>query len=228
VDVSLYVLNSGPGNAPENMALDEALLLNMPRLQAPVLRFYGWSEQAASFGYFQRYTEVERMTLLRPLVRRPTGGGIVPHDCDWTYSLIFPASHPWYRLRATGSYRESHQWIRSAFAKLRVECELAAEASHAGPGQCFVGYEISDVLWKGRKVAGAAQRRTRSGLLIQGSVQPPQLSIARATWETGMLDTNPFSSEIPVTTLVPDDVLLAAADRLAQEKYSRSEFNQQR
>ena len=29
------------------------------------------------------------------------------------------------------------------------------------------------MLWQGRKIAGAAQRRTRHGLLVQGSVQPP-------------------------------------------------------
>ena len=50
------------------MALDEALLEAMPQLGAPVLRFYGWTEPAASFGYFQKYAEVERATLLRPLM----------------------------------------------------------------------------------------------------------------------------------------------------------------
>ena len=71
---SWLLLQSGPGTAPFNMALDEALLEAMPRLGKPVLRFYGWTEPAASFGYFQKYAEVERATLLRPLVRRPTGG----------------------------------------------------------------------------------------------------------------------------------------------------------
>ena len=76
------LLESGPGSAAFNMAVDETLLEAMPWLQRPVLRFFGWTEPAASFGYFQKYSEVERATLLRPLVRRPTGGGIVPHDAD--------------------------------------------------------------------------------------------------------------------------------------------------
>ena len=210
------------------MALDEALLLNTPRLQAPVLRFYGWTEKAASFGYFQRYAEVEQLTLLRPLVRRPTGGGIVPHDSDWTYSLVFPAGHPWYRLRAQQSYRQAHEWIRSAFGQLQVQSELASEASHQRPGQCFVGHELSDVLWNGRKVAGAAQRRTKAGLLIQGSVQPPPLPIDRATWEAAMLDSNPLSTDTGITNLVADETLLRTAGRLAIEKYGRAEFNQKR
>ena len=68
-------INSGPGAADFNMALDEALLESVARLGAPVLRFYGWSQPAATFGYFQHFAEIERTTLLRPLIRRPTGGG---------------------------------------------------------------------------------------------------------------------------------------------------------
>ena len=90
-----------------------------------MLRFYGWTEPAATFGYFQKYAEVERATQLRPLIRRPTGGGIVPHDADWTYSLVFPPGHEWHSLKAEESYRRIHDWIQSAFAKLKVETELA-------------------------------------------------------------------------------------------------------
>src|ERR1051325_1104558 len=97
------------------MALDEALLEAMPRLRTPVLRFYNWTEPAASFGYFQRYAEVERMTPLRPLVRRPAAGGLVPHDADWTYSLAFPTGDEWYSLKAIESYEWVHRWIKSAY-----------------------------------------------------------------------------------------------------------------
>src|SRR5882672_4520513 len=86
------LLASGEGDPAFNMAMDAALLQSMHRLKSPVLRFYSWTEKAASFGYFQKYSEIERLTHLRPLVRRPTGGGLVPHDADWTYSLAFPRS----------------------------------------------------------------------------------------------------------------------------------------
>src|SRR5262245_18868683 len=112
---SWLLLRSGLGDPAFNMALDEALLDAMPRLEKPVLRFYGWTSPAASFGYFQKYSEVERATALRPLVRRPTGGGIVPHDADWTYSLVFPPDHPWYAFTAVESYQRVHQWIQSEF-----------------------------------------------------------------------------------------------------------------
>jgi lipoate-protein ligase A len=51
--VRFFVLQSGANPSAYNMALDEALLEALPRLRTPVLRFYSWTERAASFGYFQ-------------------------------------------------------------------------------------------------------------------------------------------------------------------------------
>ncbi|SVC22961.1 uncharacterized protein METZ01_LOCUS275815, partial [marine metagenome] len=61
------------------MATDELLLQQAAALGQAVLRFYSWDQPSASFGYFQRYADVEAMTKLRPLIRRPTGGGAVLH-----------------------------------------------------------------------------------------------------------------------------------------------------
>ena len=59
--MNFFVLNSGAGDPATNMAWDEALLAAMPRQQTPVLRFYGWTERAATFGYFQNYAAVEQI-----------------------------------------------------------------------------------------------------------------------------------------------------------------------
>ena len=63
------LLRTGAGSAAFNMALDEALLLHARELNRPVLRFYAWSEPAASFGYFQRHAEVAKATPLRSAAR---------------------------------------------------------------------------------------------------------------------------------------------------------------
>ncbi|TAK98869.1 MAG: hypothetical protein EPO07_11440 [Verrucomicrobia bacterium] len=222
------LLNSGPCDAAFNMALDEALLEAMPRLQKPVLRFYGWTEPAASFGYFQKFAEVECATLLRPLVRRPTGGGIVPHDADWTYSLTFPAGHEWHSLRAEESYHRVHEWIHVAFAKLKVETELATCCKKSGPGQCFVGYEKFDVLWRGKKIAGAAQRRNKLGLLIQGSVQPPPLKLAKMDWQTAMCDVAVERFGAKWSEFELDGALRERAESFSAEKYSQAAYNRRR
>jgi lipoyl(octanoyl) transferase len=217
------LLNSGKCAAAFNMALDEALLENVSQIGKPVLRFYGWTEPAATFGYFQKYAEVERATHLRPLIRRPTGGGIVPHDADWTYSFIVPPNHEWYSLKAIESYRRIHEWIQNAFTKLKIKTELAPCCKKSAPGQCFVGYEKFDLLWHGKKVAGAAQRRNKLGLLIQGSVQPP-VRMIRDDWERAMRE----NFQVRWHEISPDEKLLSGAENFALEKYSQAGYNQRR
>jgi lipoyl(octanoyl) transferase len=221
------LLRSEPGSAALNMATDEVLLLQAARLGKPVLRFYAWSEPAASFGYFQRYAEVANTTPLRPLVRRPTGGGIVPHDCDWTYSVVVPPGHFWYQLKAVDSYRRMHEWIQGAFSEMGIAAELALERRREAAGQCFVGAEQFDVVAGKRKIAGAAQRRTRDGLLIQGSVQPPP-GLNREAWEGAVCAWAAMQWQVhwcdwPLPIDVVKDV-----ERLASEKYGSPTYNQGR
>ena len=208
------------------MALDEALLETMPGLGRPVLRFYSWTEPAASFGYFQRYADVAQWTPLRPLVRRPTAGGIVPHNADWTYSLVFPTTHEWYQVAAIESYRRVHEWIRLAFDRLNVRTQLAPKSIKSAPGQCFSGCERFDLLYQGRKIAGAAQRRRRDGLLIQGSVQPASFSLVRAAWEKAMLASAPLDGEPAQLRALLE--LSNRALQLAEQKYSQAAYNQKR
>jgi lipoate-protein ligase A len=210
-------------SAAENMAVDEAMLRSVAVWNLPVLRFYSWSEPAATFGYFQKYKEVERMTPLRPLVRRPTGGGLVPHDADWTYSLAFPPSADWYALKAVESYRAVHAWIKEAFASIGLASELAPQRSLEQLGQCFVGAEQFDVIWQDRKIAGAAQRRTKDGLLIQGSIQPPG-GANRSDWENAFVKVAGADWQ----PLVPDDSFHARVNELTASKYSRDSYNQRR
>ncbi len=218
------LLNSGAGPPADNMALDEALLEAMPRLGGPVLRFYGWTEPAATFGYFQKYADVERATHLRPLIRRPTGGGIVPHDADWTYSLAFPPGHEWHSLKAEASYCRVHEWIQKAFAKLNVATELAPCSRKSAIGQCFSGCEKSDVLWHGKKIAGAAQRRNKLGLLIQGSVQPPPIALSQSDWHKAMCDVGRVEFKAAWLDFEPDRTLSERAETLVREKYSQTGF----
>jgi lipoyl(octanoyl) transferase len=222
------VLSSGQRAADWNMALDEALLEHAASLAAPLLRFYGWNEPAATFGYSQRYADVECATLLRPLVRRPTGGGLVPHDADWTYSAVFPPGHAWYSLKAVESYERMHQWIADAFAALQIVTTLSPRSVKDIPGQCFIGAEKFDVLWQGKKIAGAAQRRTKSGLLIQGSVQPPPIRLDRSDWEKSMCQVAGEKWGVHWRDFEISDELQSCAITLARERYSRPAFNQKR
>lgn len=218
------------GEPALNMAFDEALLEGAISHARPILRFYGWTQPAATFGYFQKHAEIAALTPLRPLIRRPTAGGLVPHAIDWTYSIAVPPGHSWYELSATQSYQRLHLWLSRAFAKLELQTKLAPAPDPTGPGQCFVGAETHDLLFGRRKIAGAAQRRNKHGLLIQGSVQPlKEWSKLRDAWELAMLATE--SAEETGANFEPCQprrVVMERAEFLAAEKYSSESYTHRR
>ena len=218
---------AGPMPAALNMAWDETLLENVASSGVPILRTYGWTEAAATFGYFQAYDQIAAWTPLRPLIRRPTGGGLVQHDRDWTYCLAVPPGHWWYELKAAESYKHVHEWLRLSFAELGLETSLAPAPDPAGPGQCFIGAETSDLLCRGRKIAGAAQRRNKLGLLIQGSVQTAPEKLSRADWEKSLRTSG---AKLHRTSWQPlrFEELQRRASQLAGEKYLAKAYNERR
>ncbi|HEV2803351.1 MAG TPA: hypothetical protein VGW57_00335 [Chthoniobacterales bacterium] len=161
-----------PHPAALNMAIDEALLAD---LTAAVLRFYRWRRPSISFGYFGRFAEAAEQLGDRDIVRRWTGGGVVPHGSDLTYSIIIPASDALFARSSPEIYRTVHEAIRTALEANGLAAELAAEPAPKISDACFANAVRADVMTAGRKIAGAAHRRTRAGLLHQGSIQLPDL-----------------------------------------------------
>ena len=157
-----------PGSADFNMATDEALLESAT---SPLLRFYRWRRPSLSFGYFGRYEEVEAQASDREIVRRWTGGGIVPHGNDLTYSVIIPATNPFFSHSSLEIYGKLHESIRLALRANGIKASLAGSAAPKISEACFANAVRADVIRNGQKIAGAAHRRTRAGLLHQGSIQ---------------------------------------------------------
>lgn len=210
-----------------NMASDEALLEEVDRIGFPVLRWYGWTAPAATFGYFQRYEDIASWTRLRPLLRRPTGGGLVPHLADWTYAFAVPPGHAWHALRATESYERMHHWLVRSFAVCGLSTQLAECCEPAGPGQCFVGWEKSDVLQAGRKIAGAAQRRNRSGLLIQGSIQPVPGAFSRDAFAEALRRVATEDWGVAWCPIA-DSMMASRAAELVRERYGDDAYHRRR
>ncbi len=160
-------------SAALNMAIDEALF---EQATQPVLRFYDWRRRSLSFGYFGKFADIAPEMEQRDVVRRWTGGGRVLHDQDLTYSLVTPANDPAFSHGPTAIYAALHGAIRDALRSLGREAELAPHAAPKISDACFANPVRDDVMLLGRKIAGAAQRRTRGGFLHQGSIQLPDLS----------------------------------------------------
>lgn len=204
-----------PRGGEEQMALDEALLETCDR---PLLRVYLWNGPAVTFGYSQSLAGVREAFPGLPLIRRWTGGGIVEHGCDWTFSLIVPIGEPFAAVRPAESYRRIHEVVARALGR---DAFLQGEAPGLAPaGACFVQPVRDDVLaLNGRKICGGAQRRTRRGFLHQGSVQHcdwPADLIARVA--SGLAARN---EEAEVRGPV-----FARAARLSAEKYGSAAWRE--
>jgi lipoyl(octanoyl) transferase len=157
------VIDDIPHDGPMNMAIDEVLARSAV---TPLLRVYRWSEAAVSFGYFGEFEAVADRWPARPLVRRWTGGGEVPHGEDFTYTLIVPRNEAFSRI----SVRESYHRIHENLAHVIPGASLA-KSDAAANSACFARPVAADVMVNGSKIAGAAQRRGAFGLLHQGSLQ---------------------------------------------------------
>jgi lipoate-protein ligase A len=153
---------------PEAMAVDEWL---METADAPVLRVYRWLGNWGSIGYFGALDDAMRDLPGLEWLRRWTGGGTVDHRTDWTYTVIAPADEPLARLRGAESYRRLHAALAAALRAEGIDARLSTGAQPSGSLLCFenpVSHDLIDAA--GRKLAGAGQRRTRQGLLHQGSL----------------------------------------------------------
>jgi lipoate-protein ligase A len=163
---SWRLLIDGPGAPAWNMAVDEALLRDV---REPVLRIYEWNEPAVSLGYFQPATIAGE----RSFVRRYTGGGLVDHAHDVTYTIVLPRTHPWMELSMPESYCLIHEGVQAVLEKCGIRGELTERAAEIESTACFQKPVRFDIVASGQKLSGAAQRRTREGLLHQGSILLP-------------------------------------------------------
>lgn len=202
----LHLLPDRTGSAAENMALDFLLLQRYPAGAHPRFRHYGWRRPAFTFGLSQKLEFIHaQLPAGGPfdLCRRPTGGGLVDHRDDWTYAFVIPRGHPLEELRASESYRLAHETLAAALVeqgvaaitKQRSESDLAPSLPGAAPapgpaGVCFQQAEVYDVVRAdtGEKIAGAAQKRNKHGLLFQGSIWRPAAGGDAVDWDRFQAD----------------------------------------
>ena len=157
---------------PEAMAVDEWLLETATQ---PVLRVYGWLGNWGSVGYFGHLEEARAaFPAGMEWVRRWTGGGTVDHRADWTYTVVSPFEESLTRLKGAESYRLLHDALAEVLRVEGIDARLSSGAEQTGASLCFenpVSHDLMDAMQ--RKLAGAGQRRTKHGLLHQGSVAAP-------------------------------------------------------
>ena len=181
------------------MAIDEALLRSFnPAHSLPILRLYSWNPPALSLGRYQKAAEILDLERCRnngvAVVRRVTGGGVIYHADELTYSLVCSPR----QIPPTSSIKDSFRlltgFLLGFYRKLNIDVLYAADAAPEGTrfGErtafCFAGKESFDILANGFKIGGNAQRRLKEVIFQHGSI--PLLNRA-ATGLTYMTDQTP-------------------------------------
>lgn len=172
------------GPAYWNMAVDETLLEGYQEGALPILRLYGW-EPSLSIGRFSTLHSgidiPKAEEAMVPMVRRVTGGGVLVHGGDLSYTLIVPRDY----LKNTGvkeSYRHLCGFLLRLYEKLGHNASFVSDTSseEVKSDICLAGYEAYDIVINGEKMGGNAQRYTRDVLFQHGSI-PMSLDASRFT-----------------------------------------------
>jgi lipoate-protein ligase A len=158
------------------MAADEFLFTGLGESPATVLRFYAWTRPTASLGCSQDAARaVDGDFCLRngvDIVRRITGGKMVLHDREVTYSLTSSDAELF-----GGTVRESYGRISAALALGLQKLGLRAAPAGDPPGEyarsplpCFSHPGRDELQVDGKKILGSAQKRLGSKFLQHGSL----------------------------------------------------------
>jgi len=174
------IIDTGALDPAANMAFDEAILQGYQRHSSPpTLRIYGWKEPGLSLGYSQDPSEELDVGLCRrrsmPFVRRITGGGIILHGNELTYSLVCSKADLNIPARILSSYKIVSSFLIAFYNALGIKakfaCDTARDEALSLPSTlCFAAKEKYDIVSDGRKIGGSAQKRTRGVIFQHGSV----------------------------------------------------------
>lgn len=157
-----------------NMVLDRSLLaLCEENGESGFLRFYTWAGPTLSMGHLEPQDAVDRMAAERDgvaIVKRPTGGRVVLHGDDLTYTVVLPR-HDDAGLQKTYNLISEIlvEGLSSMGARLHIE-KGRTRRSRMAQKPCFASVSRYEVSHGGRKVVGSAQRVGERALLQHGSI----------------------------------------------------------
>lgn len=176
-----HIIETEPMEAEKIMEKDRKLLEEISLSAQPILHFYEWKGPSITYGHF---IDPHKFFCFQGLqeegicvARRPTGGGIIFHLWDFAFSVLLPSSHVAFSQNTLENYAYVNMAVLEAveeFLQNKNGAELTSQDGELiGTGSqhfCMAKPTKYDVMIRGKKVAGAAQRKTKAGLLHQGSI----------------------------------------------------------
>jgi lipoate-protein ligase A len=154
----------------ENMRRDELLHARA----RPVVRLYGWAPEAVSLGHSQTAADIDTDAVRDhglDVVHRKTGGGGILHAAtEVTYAIVLPTEHADLPANLTQSFGYLSQAVVTALRSLGLPAELETMPDRTRDALCYVRVQGTNVMVRGKKISGGAQRRTRWAVLQHGTV----------------------------------------------------------
>jgi lipoate---protein ligase len=173
------IIETPPASAEENMEKDRQLLMDLGTQINPILHLYNWKNLSITFGHFVQIEKVLRVDRAKgmgiDLAKRPTGGGVVFHLWDLAFSVLVPTTCPIFSENPLKNYACINRVIqRIAIDFLKTETNLMEKetlnTNKNCSNFCMAHPTKYDVVIMNKKIAGAAQRKTRHGFLHQGTI----------------------------------------------------------
>ena len=175
-------IDTGASDCYSNMAIDEALLEAYdPEVSLPVFRLYGWKPPAFSIGISQDpFIELDLKECQRAgihFVRRITGGGVIFHDSELTYSIICSEKDMGKTCFAKDAYKILCSFLIRAYNDMGLDAKFSLQYDKPPRSGwvCFRQKERYDIVIGSRKIGGNAQRR-KLGLIFQHGSIPVNLN----------------------------------------------------
>lgn len=204
-----------------NMVMDAELLERYtqdPR-RLPVFRIYTWKDPFYTLGHSQDPQQELDTALCEQhgigFVKRITGGGIIYHDHEITYSMVCSRNDlPGHSLVAE-SFKHICSFLLHFYRRLGLQPRFAADIPGAAgfsaglSSFCFAGREKYDILIDNKKIGGNAQKRTREVIFQHGSI-PLKVDLAAA----GRFLKKKLSVDVPATVCGLEDLLGRKLDRM--------------
>ncbi|MCT7562118.1 lipoate--protein ligase family protein [Aliarcobacter butzleri] len=157
----------------DNTNIDKALFKAFENESLPILRLYSW-QKSVTFGAGQNPSDYENLLkeYKNNFSKRITGGGVLFHGHDISYSLILPST-----FIDNRSVKETYELICSFilefYSNLGLKASFAKDIKSIVLSKspfCQVGFEAYDIIVNGRKIGGNAQKRAKNVIFQHGSI----------------------------------------------------------
>ncbi len=157
-------------NAKENMDIDKELFYSFKKGDLPILRLYTW-QKSFTYGVSQDIDKIDFKYGISS-AKRITGGGILLHGHDVSYSIIMDTLSL-KGMNVKKSYECLCSFILEFYHFLGLKPEFAKNIGNIELKKnsfCQVGFEPYDIVIEGKKIGGNAQKRSRDKLIQHGSI----------------------------------------------------------